>query len=84
MEASERYRGFQERQRKEIDRNLRLATLRIPDGFDYATALSLSVEARQKLDRRRPLTVGQAQRIAGVSPADISGLIFHLQQRNTL
>ena len=81
LEASERYRGFQESQRKDIERSQRLAELRIPGGFDYSTALSLSVEARQKLDRRRPLTVGLAQRIAGVTPADISGLIFHLQQR---
>ena len=83
LEAGERYQGFQERQRKEIDRNVRLAGLRIPDTFDYSEACALSVEARQKLELRRPLTVGQAQRIAGVTPADVSGLIYHLQHRSS-
>ena len=81
LEAGERYRGFQERQRRDIDRSQRLSELRIPETFNYADAHALSVEARQKLDRRRPMTVGQAQRIAGVTPADVSGLIFHLQHR---
>lgn len=80
VEAAERYRGFRERQDKEIERNKRLEGLRIPERFDYAGAHALSIEARQKLAARRPLTVGLAQRIAGVTPADISGLIFHLNQ----
>ncbi len=78
FEASERYRGFQERQRRDIERSQKLSGLRIPIAFDYGKAQALSVEARQKLDRRRPFTVGQAQRVSGVTPADISGLIFHL------
>jgi len=78
LEASERYRGFWDRQLKEIERNKRLEGLRIPDGFDYAAAHALSTEARQKLALKRPLTVGTAQRISGVTPADISGLIFHI------
>jgi tRNA uridine 5-carboxymethylaminomethyl modification enzyme len=82
LEASERYRGFRERQEKEIDRNRRLEGLRIPADFDYASAHALSIEARQKLAARRPLTVGLAQRIAGVTPADISGLIFHIGNRH--
>jgi tRNA uridine 5-carboxymethylaminomethyl modification enzyme len=82
VEANERYRGFQERQRREIERNQRLSDLRIPQNFDYKAAHALSVEARQKLDVKRPLTVGQAQKIAGVTPADVSGLIFHLQHRH--
>jgi tRNA uridine 5-carboxymethylaminomethyl modification enzyme len=65
---------------KEIERNKRLEGLRIPPGFDYAKAHALSTEARQKLAGKRPLTVGLAQRIAGVTPADISGLIFHINQ----
>jgi tRNA uridine 5-carboxymethylaminomethyl modification enzyme len=80
VEAAERYRGFWDRQLKEIERNKRLEGLRIPAGFDYAKAHALSTEARQKLAARRPLTVGLAQRIAGVTPADISGLIFHINQ----
>jgi tRNA uridine 5-carboxymethylaminomethyl modification enzyme len=80
LEASEKYQGFLDRQRREIDRTLKLTALRIPADFDYATAKGLSGEALQKLTRRRPLTVGDAQRIAGVTPADISGLIFHLNR----
>jgi tRNA uridine 5-carboxymethylaminomethyl modification enzyme len=80
VEAAERYRGFWDRQLKEIERNKRLEGLRIPAGFDYASAHALSTEARQKLALKRPLTVGLAQRISGVTPADISGLIFHINQ----
>lgn len=78
LEASERYQGFRDRQDKEIERNRRLEGLRIPPDFDYAAAQAISLEARQKLAIRRPLTVGLAQRIAGVTPADVSGLIFHI------
>ncbi len=84
LEAAERYRGFWDRQLKEIERNKKLEGLRIPANFDYASAHALSTEARQKLARKRPLTVGLAQRISGVTPADISGLIFHINQRNSL
>ncbi len=84
LEASESYRGFYERQLREIERTRRLSELRIPAEFDYAAAHALSTEARQKLAVRRPLTVGLAQRIAGVTPADISGLLFHLQARTSV
>jgi tRNA uridine 5-carboxymethylaminomethyl modification enzyme len=80
FEASQRYEGFADRQRREIERSLRLAHLRIPADFDYAAAKGLSGEAVQKLRHRRPLTVGEAGRIAGVTPADVSGLIFHLKR----
>ena len=80
LEASERYRGFWDRQLKEIERNRKLEGLRIPADFEYSEAHALSTEARQKLSARRPLTVGLAQRISGVTPADISGLIFHIGQ----
>jgi tRNA uridine 5-carboxymethylaminomethyl modification enzyme len=80
IEAAERYRGFRDRQDKEIERNKRLEGLRIPAGFEYAAAHAMSTEARQKLAAKRPLTVGLAQRISGVTPADISGLIFHINQ----
>ena len=82
LEASERYSGFWDRQLKEIDRNKKLEGLRIPPDFDYGAAHALSTEARQKLGLKRPLTVGLAQRISGVTPADISGLIFHINQRS--
>jgi tRNA uridine 5-carboxymethylaminomethyl modification enzyme len=81
LEASERYKGFWDRQLKEIERNRKLGGLRIPAEFNYLAAHALSTEARQKLSEKRPLTVGLAQRISGVTPADISGLIFHLNQK---
>ncbi len=84
LEASERYSGFWERQLKEIDRNKKLENLRIPSDFDFRSAHALSTEARQKLASKRPLTVGLAQRISGITPADISGLIFHINQRLTV
>ncbi len=80
LEAGEKYQGFLERQRREIDRTLKLSSLRIPDDFDYNAAKGLSGEALQKLVQRRPLTVGDAQRIAGVTPADVSTLIYHLNR----
>ena len=81
FEAAERYQAFQDRQQREIDRSVRLTDLRIPEAFDYEEAKGLSLEARQKLHALRPLTVGHAQRIAGVTPADISGLIYHLNRK---
>jgi tRNA uridine 5-carboxymethylaminomethyl modification enzyme len=81
FEAAERYQAFQDRQQREIDRSVRLTDLRIPEAFDYEEAKGLSLEARQKLQEKRPLTVGHAQRIAGVTPADISGLIYHLNRK---
>ncbi len=84
LEASERYKGFWDRQLKEIERNRKLGGLRIPPEFNYLVAHALSTEARQKLASKRPLTVGLAQRISGVTPADISGLIFHLNQKTAV
>jgi tRNA uridine 5-carboxymethylaminomethyl modification enzyme len=55
--------------------------LRIPADFAYGDAKGLSGEASQKLAVRRPLTVGDASRIAGVTPADVSALIYHLNRR---
>jgi tRNA uridine 5-carboxymethylaminomethyl modification enzyme len=81
FEAAEKYEGFFERQRRDIERSLRLAHLRIPADFDYGDAKGLSGEAMQKLANRRPLTVGDATRIAGVTPADVSALIYHLNRQ---
>ncbi len=81
FETSVLYRGFFERQEREIERAKRLANLRIPTDFDYSLAKTLSIEARQKLALHRPLTIAEMQRVAGVSPADVSGLIFHLTRQ---
>ena len=55
----------------------RLENIAIPDGFDYHSLQSLTIEARQKLTKIRPATIGQASRISGVSPADINVLLVY-------
>ncbi len=81
IESEVTYSGFIERQTNEIERNKRLSNLSIPRDFDYPNAKSLTIEARQKLARHLPLTVQEATGISGVSAADISGLIYHINKR---
>ena len=78
VEIEARYSGYLERQREEIVRAQRQEGMAIPDGFDYAAVRGLSAEVRQKFERVRPQTVGQARRIPGVTPAAISLLLVHL------
>ena len=73
-----KYSGYLARQREEIARARRHEDARIPDAFDYAQVRGLSAEVLQKLQRVRPQTIGQAQRIPGVTPAAISLLLVHL------
>ena len=70
-----KYRGYVERERYFADKMRRLESIAIPEGFDYEAMQSLTIEARQKLSRIRPDTLGQASRIPGVSPADINVLL---------
>ena len=70
-----KYRGYVERERYFADKMRRLESIVIPEGFDYDAMQSLTIEARQKLSRIRPETIGQASRIPGVSPADINVLL---------
>ncbi|HEU4992321.1 MAG TPA: tRNA uridine-5-carboxymethylaminomethyl(34) synthesis enzyme MnmG [Luteimonas sp.] len=78
VEIGVKYSGYLERQNDEIARQRRNETTAIPAAFDYARVHGLSAEARQKLERVRPETVGQAQRIPGMTPAAISLLLVHL------
>ncbi len=78
VEIGVKYSGYLERQNDEIARHRRNETTAIPPAFDYAQVHGLSAEARQKLERVRPETVGQAQRIPGMTPAAISLLLVHL------
>lgn len=71
-----KYDGYIRRERELADRQTRLEHVHIPDGFNYSSVNALSTEARQKLDRIRPATIGQASRIPGVSPADINVLLL--------
>jgi tRNA uridine 5-carboxymethylaminomethyl modification enzyme len=81
VEIEAKYAGYLGRQREEIARARRHETTAIPVGFDYAQVTGLSTEVRQKLERVRPETIGQAQRIPGMTPAAISLLLVHLERR---
>ncbi|MEX0870841.1 MAG: tRNA uridine-5-carboxymethylaminomethyl(34) synthesis enzyme MnmG [Aquisalimonadaceae bacterium] len=80
VEIQARYSGYLERQQSEIDRSRRLEYLTIPDSVDYDEVRGLSSEVRQLLAAHRPSSVGQASRIAGVTPAAISLLLVHLRR----
>ena len=77
-EISIKYEGYIKRQLAEVERRARLEAKRIPEGIDYHEVKGLRLEAIQKLSNVRPLTIGQASRISGVSPADISVLMIYL------
>jgi tRNA uridine 5-carboxymethylaminomethyl modification enzyme len=81
VEIGIKYEGYLNRQRDEIERQRRNEDTTIPNGFDYAAVSGLSAEVAQKLSRALPQTVGQASRIAGVTPAAISLLLVHLKRR---
>ena len=70
-----KYAGYIKREQNEAAKLQRLDQIRIPDGFNYEEVQSLSTEARQKLSRIRPKSIGEAQRIPGVSPNDVSVLL---------
>jgi len=73
-----KYAGYIEKQRQEIERFHKLEDKRLPENVDYEELEGLRLEARQKLSQIKPLSLGQAARISGVSPADISVLMVHL------
>ncbi len=74
-----KYEGYIERQRRQVEQFKKLEKRQIPGDIDYSAIAGLRIEARQKLDKFRPASVGQASRISGVSPADISVLLVWLQ-----
>jgi len=80
VEIRIKYAGYIERQRDEVARQESHESTRIPAELDYAAVRGLSIEVRQKLDRQRPDTVGQAARISGITPAAISLLLVHLKR----
>ena len=75
VEIQIKYRGYIERERLLAEKLHRLENISIPEGIDFASMHALTIEARQKLSRIRPQTIGQASRIPGVSPADINVLL---------
>jgi tRNA uridine 5-carboxymethylaminomethyl modification enzyme len=81
LEVRARYEGYIERQQREIERRARQDALPLPGDIDYAAVAGLSTEARQRLVRARPATLGQASRLEGVTPAAVSLILLHLKKR---
>lgn len=80
VEISAKYSGYIERQKGEVARAAHYELLRLPSELDYMQVAALSIEARQKLNKFRPETLGQASRISGITPATISLLLIHLKR----
>ena len=76
-----KYDGYIKKQLDKIEQFRKLESRRLPENIEYEKLSGLRTEARQKLSAVRPLSVGQASRISGVSPADITALIMHLNMR---
>jgi tRNA uridine 5-carboxymethylaminomethyl modification enzyme len=83
VENDVRYAPYLERQAEDISRQKRMADKRIPDRFDYARIGQLRAEAREKLTRVRPVSLAQASRVPGITPADIALLVIHLEGRGS-
>ena len=79
MEISIKYEGYINRQIRQAEQFKRLESKKLPDGIDYSSIDGLRIEARQKLDKIRPKSLGQASRISGVNPADIAVLMVYLK-----
>ena len=79
VEIELKYEGYIGRQRKQVDQFKKMEEKKIPGWVDYDEVPSLRLEARQKLKEFQPVSVGQASRISGVSPADISVLLVFLE-----
>ncbi|MCZ8089310.1 MAG: tRNA uridine-5-carboxymethylaminomethyl(34) synthesis enzyme MnmG [Flavobacterium sp.] len=77
-EIQVKYSGYIEKERNNAEKLIRLEDIKIPDNFDYHKIKSMSIEAKQKLSAIRPVTISQASRISGVSPADISVLLIYM------
>jgi tRNA uridine 5-carboxymethylaminomethyl modification enzyme len=82
VEAEVKYAGYIARQSIEVERMGRMESRSIPHDFDFSAVRALSAEARQVLARRQPLTVGEASRLAGVTPADVNVLLAVLARRS--
>ena len=77
-EIQVKYSGYIEKERNNADKLTRLEDVKIPENFDYNKIKSMSIEAKQKLSKIRPVTISQASRISGVSPSDISVLLIYM------
>ncbi|UPT72058.1 MAG: tRNA uridine-5-carboxymethylaminomethyl(34) synthesis enzyme MnmG [Flavobacterium sp. JAD_PAG50586_2] len=77
-EIQVKYSGYIEKERNNAEKLIRLEDIKIPENFDYHKIKSMSIEAKQKLSKIRPVTISQASRISGVSPADVSVLLIYM------
>ncbi|MDP3701058.1 MAG: tRNA uridine-5-carboxymethylaminomethyl(34) synthesis enzyme MnmG [Hylemonella sp.] len=80
LEIAAKYAGYIDRQKDEVERASHYESLKLPADLDYMAVSALSIEARQKLQKHRPETLGQASRISGITPASISLLMIHLKK----
>ncbi|MEB2347820.1 MAG: tRNA uridine-5-carboxymethylaminomethyl(34) synthesis enzyme MnmG [Comamonadaceae bacterium] len=80
VETAAKYSGYIDRQKEEVERAAHYEGLPLPEDIDYAQVAALSFEVRQKLQKHRPQTLGQASRISGVTPAAVSLLLVHLKK----
>jgi tRNA uridine 5-carboxymethylaminomethyl modification enzyme len=80
IETQVRYAGYVARQEQEVERLRRLEGREIPESIDYLRMHGMRSESRERLQKVRPRTVGQAARIAGVAPSDVSVLLVHLER----
>jgi tRNA uridine 5-carboxymethylaminomethyl modification enzyme len=83
VEIEVKYRGYLNRQQREVERVRRYEGRGLPEEMDFASLSGLRTEAREKLARFRPATIGQAGRMAGVTPADVAVLLVHLERSTT-
>ena len=79
-----KYESYIEKEKQMVDKVLKLEHLKLSSEFDYSTLKTLSLESREKLNKIKPENIGQASRISGVSPSDISVLLVHLGRWNIL
>ena len=82
VEIEIKYEGYIERQIRQVEQFKKMEKRRIPENLNYDDVPSLRIEARQKLKVFHPVSIGQASRISGVSPADVSVLMIYLEQFN--
>ena len=80
VEVMAKYAGYIDRQRDEVGRAAHYENMALPADLDYGQVSALSMEVRQKLNRHKPETLGQASRISGITPAAISLLLIHLRR----
>ncbi len=81
VEIQVKYEGYIKLQLVQVEKFKKLETKMLPEDIDYKSLKGISLEARQKLDKFRPISIGQASRISGISPADINVLLIYLEQR---